>query len=201
MISPARTLVVLVGLAVLAVPSQAVITFSNYSSQFTFDPSTPNQISPTPPQLSNVVFGTGSVTDSGSFDISSSSGLTALDVNEVDGFAVDGTLSLVVTIYQGATTSTPVLQDLYTSSAVSPGASLTFVPLGPTFWDNAFSPALTGTHAVSYTATFTGADAGGLGYLGGFAIDGYEAVPEPSAYAVLGLGILGLFVSRRRSGK
>jgi len=193
--------VVLAGLAVLAVPSQAVITFSNYSSQFTFDPSTPNQLSPTPPQLSNVVFGSGSVTDSGSFDISSSTGLTALDVNEVDGFAVDGTLSLVVTIYTGNTTSSPVLENLYSSSVVSPAATLSYMPLGPTLWDNAFSPVLTGTHAVSYTATFMGYDAGGLGYLGGFAIDGYEAVPEPSAYAVLGLGVLGLFVSRRRSGK
>jgi len=201
MISPARTLVVLAGLAVLAVPSQAVITFSNYSSQFTFDPSTPNQLSPTPPQLSNVVFGTGSVSDSGSFDISSSSGLTALDVNEVDGFAVDGNLTLTVTIYTGATTSSSVLETLYSAGVNSLTNSNSFNTLFPTLQDNAFSPVLTGTHAVSYTATFNGYDAGALGYLGGFAIDGYEAVPEPSAYAVLGLGVLGLFLSRRRSVK
>jgi hypothetical protein len=197
-----RSLIVTAGVAVLATSSQAVITFSNYNSQFTFDPSTPNQLSPTPPQLSNVVFGTGPVTDTGSFDVASTAGIAELDVNEVDGFAVDGNLSLTVTVYNGATISSGVLENLYSSSIDSPTNSLDFNTLVPTFQDNFFSPILlTGTHAVSYTATFNGYDASAMGYLGGLAIDAYEPVPEPSAYAVLGLGVIGLLIRRRRSVK
>jgi len=191
--SPTRTLVVLAGLAALAVPSQAVITFSSFTSDFSLSgPPVTNQINATPPQLSNFPMGVGPVTDSGHFDVSSSTMLTALDVNEVDGFAIGGTVSLTVTLYNGSTAGSGVLQTLYSGSGT--GGSVV-----PFFQDNPLS--LTGTHYVSYTATFTGATPAAIGYLGGFAVDAYEAVPEPAAYATLGIGLIGLLARRRRSAK
>jgi len=201
MISFKRTLWVLAGLAVLAVPSQATITFSAYTSDFTVNPVATNQINATPPQLSNFPTGVGTVTDSGNFDISSTRGLTALDVNEVDGYVIDGTLDLTVTLYNGATVASGVMETLYVGTASSAANSGSTSNLLPLLTNNAFSPVLMGTHYVSYSATFVGDDAGALGYLGGFAVDGYEAVPEPSAYAALGLGVVGLMVRKRRSRK
>jgi len=187
-----RTLVVLAGITALAASSQAVITFSNWSSDFTV--SSVNQISSTPSQLSNFVYGTGSVTDTGSFDVSGTKGLSELEVTEVDGFAIDGTLSLTVTLYSGATTGSTPLTTLYTGT-ISGGV------LTPIVADNLFSPAVTGTHAVSYSAVFTGNASDAVGYLGGFAVNAYEPVPEPASYATVGVGIIGLIARRRRSGK
>jgi len=130
MISPTRTLVVLAGLAVLAVPSQATITFSNYGSQFTFNPAISNQLKATPPSLHQSVIGVGPVSDSGAFNVSDSAGLNALDVTEVDGFAIDGELSLTVRLYQGAT----FIEDLYSSTATSPAALPIYTPLTPSIW-------------------------------------------------------------------
>jgi len=192
MISTTRTLVALAGLAVLAVPSQAVITFSSFSSDFSVAASATNQINATPPSLSNFVVGVGPATDSGHFDVSSSGVLTGLDVNEVDGFALGGTLSLTVTLYNGPTAGSGVLETLYSGTAVGGWIS-------PLFQDN--SLALTGTHYVTYLATYTGGSSAAVGYLGGFAVAAYEAVPEPAAYATLGIGVIGLLARRRRSRK
>jgi hypothetical protein len=188
--------VVLAGLAALAVPSQATITFSNYGSQFTFNPAVSNQLKATPPHLHQSVIGAGTVSDSGAFNVSDSAGLSALDVTEVDGFAIDGQLSLTVRLYQGAT----FIQDLYSSTATSPAILPIYTPLTPSIWDNSFSPSLVGTYTVSYVASFTGYSAGSVGYLGAFAVDAYPT-PEPSAYAALGVGVVGLLIRRRRSGK
>jgi hypothetical protein len=196
-----RSLVVLAGVAVLAATSQATITFSNYGAQFSVNVSGSNQINTTPPQLANGVMGVGTVTDSGSFDINSTAGLSELDVNEVDGFAIDGTLGLEVTLYNGADLSSGVMQTLYTGVGSSAANSQVTSALMPLFTTNLFSPILTGEHLITYSAQFTGSDADAVGYLGGFAVDGYEAVPEPSAYAALGLGIIGLVARKRRSGK
>jgi len=193
MISSTRTLLVLAGLAALAVPSQATITFSSFTSDFTLNPAVSNQISATPPQLSNFPMGIGTVTDSGQFDVSSTFGLTALDVNEVDGFAAGGTVNLTVTLYKGTTVGSGVMTVLYNETAS--GGTLT-----PPFQDNPLT-SVTGTHLVTYTATFKGTSPFAIGYLGGFAVDAYEAVPEPAAYATLGIGIIGLLARRRRSGK
>jgi hypothetical protein len=194
MISSTRTLLVLAGLAALVVPSQATITFSSFTSDFTLAPSITNQINATPPQLSNFPKGTGTVTDTGSFDVSSTFGITALDVNEVDGFAFGGSVSLDVTLWTGTTLATegPALATLYSQSAS--GSALI-----PPFQNNPLT--LAGTHLVTYTAQYVGASKTGIGYLGGFAVDAYEAVPEPAAYAALGVGIVGLLARRRRSGK
>jgi len=196
MINPTRTLVVLAGLAVLAAPSQAVITFSNYTSDFNVGPD--NQISSTPPQLSNFPTGIGPVVDSGNFDVTTTFGLTELDVNEVDGFAYQGTVSLTVTMYDGPTNLSPVLTTLYsgtTNNIILPGVLL------PLFQNNPFGTPLMGTYYVSYTATYVGQSPASLGYLGGFAVDAYEAVPEPAAYAALGIGVIGLLARGRRSRK
>jgi len=195
MISPTRTLLVLAGLAVLAVPSQATITFSNYGSQFTFNPAVSNQLKATPPNLHQSVIGMGPVSDSGAFNVSDSAGLNALDVTEVDGFAIDGELSLTVRLYQGAT----FIENLYSSTATSPAVLPIYTPLTPSIWDNPL-PNLMGTYTVTYVASFTGYSACSVGYLGAFAVDAYPT-PEPSAYAALGIGVVGLLIRRRRSGK
>jgi hypothetical protein len=184
--------VVVAGLAVLAASSQATITFSAYTSDFSLASGASNQINSTPPQLSNFPMGIGVVTDTGHFDLSSSTMLTALDVNEVDGFAIGGSVTLTVTLYNGSTAASGVLAVLYSGSGVN-GALI------PYSQDNLVS--LTGTHYVDYSATFTGVTPGAIGYLGGFAVDAYEAVPEPAAYATLGIGVIGLLASRRRSRK
>jgi hypothetical protein len=197
-----RSIIVLAGVAVLAASSQAVITFSNYGSQFTVTGSAVNQINATPPALSNFPHGIGTVTNSGTFDINSTKGISQLDVNEVDGFVMDGSLSLTVTLYKGADASSGVMETLYTGSGSSASMSFHASPLLPLYSVNYFTPlALTGEHLVSYSASFTGSDKSALGYLGGFALDGYEAVPEPAAYATLGLGVIGLLARRRRSAK
>jgi hypothetical protein len=182
---------ILAGLAVLAVPSQAVITFSSYTGDFNVGP--PNQISSTPPHLSNFPIGVGVVSDAGHFSVSGSSPITALDVNEVDGFAYLGTVALNVTLWSGSTYSSPgsVLATLYNSSSIG--------TLTPTYQNNPLN--LTGTHLVTYSASFTGFAPASVGYLGGFAVDAYQAVPEPAAYATLGIGLIGLLARRRRSGK
>jgi len=194
MISLKRTLWVLAGLAVLTVPSQAVITFSNYTSDFSVDPHATNQINATPPSLSNFPKGIGTVTDMGSFDVSSTFGINALDVNEVDGFAFGGSVSLMVTLYNGPLGGSGVEAVLY-NQTVTGGALI------PPFQNNNIS--ITGTHFVTYVATYVGTlpAPAGIGYLGGFAVDAYEAVPEPTALAALGIGIIGLLARRRRSGK
>lgn len=204
MFRPTRTLVAIAGLAVFAVPSQAVITFSNYTGDFTVGPS--NQISSTPPNLSNFVSGptAGTVTeDSGHFFVSSSSGLTALDVNEVDGFSDGGgTVTLTVSLYAtllGVPVGPPV-QTLYYGDTNNTSADVLTPITGHTYEDNGFLTPLTGTYYVSYAATFNG-NASSDGYLGGFAVEAFEGVPEPSAYAALGVGLIGLLVRGRRSRK
>jgi hypothetical protein len=189
-----RSLVVIAGVAVLASSSQAIITFSNYNSQFDFNPVISNQLKATPTHLHQPVIGSGTVTDSGSFDVKDSLGLSALDVTEVDGFAIDGKLTLTATIWEG---STPV--SLYNSSATSPAVLPLYTMLSPSIKDNSL-PSLTGTYLVTYTATFQGYGPGSVGYLGSFAFDAYPT-PEPSAYAALGVGVVGLLIRRRRSGK
>ena len=201
MIKSMRSLVVLAGVAVLAATSQATISFTNYGAQFSVDLSASNQINATPPQLSNFPTGIGTVTDSGTFDINSTAGISELDVNEVDGFAIDGTLSLTVTLYKGAGAGSGVLETVYSGTGTSAANSGNTSALMPLFTTNLFSPVLAGEHLVSYSASFTGDDVNAEGYLGGFAVDGYEAVPEPSAYAALGLGVVGLIARKRRSGK
>jgi len=192
MISSTRTLLVLAGLAVLAVPSQAVITFSSYTGDFNVDPQATNQINSTPPHLSNFPKGVGVVTDSGHFEISSTNGIKELDVNEVDGFAFGGSISLEVKLFNGTTVASGVQQILYDQVAVG-GALI------PPFQNNILT--VTGTHLVNYEAIYTGTSPVGIGYLGGFAVDAYEAVPEPAAYATLGIGLVGLLARRRRSRK
>jgi len=174
----------------------ATISFSSYTSDFSVDPSITNQINATPPNLSNFPMGVGTVSDTGYFSVTGSTPITALDVNEVDGFAYLGTVTLTVDLYTGSSISTPgtVMAVLYSESASGIGV------LTPPFQNNALS--LSGTHLVTYTATFAGLAPSSLGYLGGFSVDAYQqAVPEPAAYAALGIGIIGLLARRRRGGK
>ena len=187
-----RTLAVVAGITALAASSQAVITFSSYTSDFNV--SSANQISATPSQLSNFVFGAGPVSDTGNFDVSATHGLDELEVTEVDGFAVGGTLSLTVTLYNGATVASGVEDVLYTGTD-SGG------PLTPIANVTLLSPVAAGTHYVSYVATFTGSSSAALGYLGGFAVNAYEPVPEPASFATVGVGIIVLLARRRRSSK
>jgi hypothetical protein len=201
MIQSKRSLVVLAGVAVLAATSQATITFSNYGSDLSVDSSAINQINATPPQLENFVSGTGTVTDMDSFIINSTMGLNEMDVNEVDGTALEGQVSLTVNLYNGTTVGSGLLETLYSGTGTSAANSGITTALLPLDWYNTLSPIVTGPHLVTYTAQFTGYDANAVGYLGGFAVDAYEAVPEPSAYAALGIGVLGLVTRKRRSGK
>jgi len=196
-----RSLVILAGVAVLAATSQATITFSNYGADLTVDSAATNQINATPPQLSNFVYGVGTVTDADSFIVDSTAGINELDVNEVDGSAVDGTISLTVNVYNGTTVGSGLLDNLYSGTGTSSAGSLSTSDLMPLFQFNSISPLMTGQHLVTYSAQFTGYDGGAVGYLGGFAVDAYEAVPEPSAYAVLGIGVVGLIARKRRSRK
>lgn len=199
-----RSLVVIAGVAVLAASSQAVITFSNYTSDFTVGPS--NQISATPPNLSNFVSGPtqGTVTeDTGSFYVSSSIGISELDVNEVDGFADgNGTVGLTVSLYNtsgGSPVGSPI-ETLYYGNTNNASTDVLTPITGNTYQDNLFATPLTGLYYVQYDATFSGNSASD-GYLGGFAVEAFEGVPEPSAYAALGVGLMGLLVRGRRSRK
>jgi len=184
MINTKRTLVVLVGLTALAASSNATISITPLDSTVTNN--LPNEATCLPTQLSAGLSGPGTIVpDYGSFLISSDSGITGIQVGEVTGFAVDGVLTLDVTldgtsIYSDTTNiDNPLI-------AVGPT-----VPLG----------LLTGTHLVEYTATFTGYGADSEAYLGGFTVDGFEAVPEPASFAAMGIGIIGLIARKRRSSK
>jgi hypothetical protein len=184
--STMRTLVVLAGLTALAAPSQAVITLSNASGpagsvEFTQS----NEALFTPSQLSQGAFGTGLVTDTGSFDVTTTSGLSKLQVGEVSGLASGGVLTLTVLVNSMV---------IYSDSSTSDNPLLLS---NITTW----SPPLAGTNVVSYTATFTGTSPAAVGYLGGFTVDAYEAVPEPASFAAMGIGVIGLIARRRRSGK
>jgi hypothetical protein len=177
-------LVVLAGVTALAASSQAVIVITPLDASVT-NP-IQNEADITPVQLSNGAFGLGTVTDTGGFTISSTTGLTQLVVDEVSAQVfTTGILSLTV-LLDGTTT-------LYSD------ISITDNPLKLSQVTNL--PGLTGTHTVTYTASFLGTDPGSVGYLGGFSVDGFEAVPEPLPYATLGIGILGLMARKRRSGK
>jgi hypothetical protein len=181
-----RMLVGLAGVAALSATSQAVITLSNASGpagSVVFTQS--NEALFTPTQLSEGAFGVGPVTDTGSFDVTSTSGLNELQVGEVSGLAAGGILTLTVLV-----NSTVIYSD---SSAIDNPLMLSNI----TTW----SPTLPGTNVVSYTATFSGANAGSIGYLGGFTVDAYEAVPEPASYAAMGIGMIGLIARRRRNTK
>jgi hypothetical protein len=132
----------------------------------------------------------------GSFDVTTSTSMIALDVNEVFGFTYNGTVSLTVDLYNGTTVASGVQATLYSESAVG---GIFGATLSPSDQNNNIS--FTGTKLITVQASFTGTSGASLGYLGGFAVDAYDAVPEPAAYATLGIGIIGLLARRRRSGK
>jgi hypothetical protein len=200
MISYTRTLLVIAGLAVLAVSSQATISFSNLNGLVSDNDlalnDAANQMNATAVNLIDFPVGAGTVSATGSFDVTTSTSMIALDVNEVFGVAYNGTLSLTVDLYNGTTVASGVEATLYDQSAV---AGVLAARLYPTFQNNNIS--FTGTKLITISASFTGTSGSSLGYLGGFAVDAYDAVPEPAAYATLGIGIIGLLARRRRSGK
>jgi len=183
-----RTLVVLAGMTALAASSQAVITFSSWTADFQLSGTSSNQITSHPAGLSNFIFGAGTSIATGSFDVMGTKGIDDLEVNEVASAVSNGTLNLTVTL-EGATPVT-----LYDETA-TPGGNLT-----PIFQNNPL-PNMTGVLTVDYTATYTGNSASSYGYLGTFAVNAYEPVPEPASIATVGLGIIGLISRRRRSGK
>jgi hypothetical protein len=179
-----RTLVALTGLATLAASAGATISITPLDSSVSV--TLQNEASILPNQLSGGVPGAGTITpDTGSFLVSSTTGLTQLEVGEVSGLAMDGTLTLTV-LLDGTTVlysdSTSTDNPLTTSHAVALGS-------------------LTGVHTVSYSATWTGNGSESVGYLGGFTVDAFEAVPEPASVAVMGVGVIGLLARRRRSSK
>lgn len=179
-----RMLVVLAGVAALAASSQAVIVITPLDASVT-NPIV-NEADITPIQLSNGAFGIGTVTDIGGFTVSSSTGLSQLVVNEVSAQVFStGTLTLTV-LLDGSTV-------LYSDTTNTDN------PLKLSQVTNL--PNLLGTHLVTYAATFTGTDPFASGYIGGFSVDAFEAVPEPVSLATLGVGIIGLIARKRRSGK
>jgi hypothetical protein len=196
MISSKRTLVVLAGLAALVVPSQATINFSNLIGNNIGLNYSVNQMNATADNLIDFPHGAGTVTATGSFDIVSTDKIDALDVNEVYGFVYNGTIGLTVDLYNGTTVGSGIETVLYNNSVTGGilGATLT-----PSLQNNIVD--FKGPQLITLSASFVGAGPTSLGYLGGFAIDGYEAVPEPAAYATLGIGIIGLLARRRRSRK
>lgn len=179
-----RTLVVLTGLTALVASSYATVTITPLDGSVSA--TLQNEASVLPAQLSGGVFGAGPITpDSGAFLVSSTSGITGIQVGEVSGLTWDGTLDLTVTL-DGTTT-------LYydSTSTDNPLSLANFVSTG----------VLTGTHLITYTATFTGNGSDAVGYLGGFTVDAFEAVPEPASFAAMGVGIIGLIARKRRSSK
>jgi len=200
MINYTRTFLVLAGLAALAASSQATISFSNLNglvgdNNVTLNDAA-NQMNATAINLIDFPTGAGMVTAQGSFDVTTTTLMLALDVNEVFGFAYNGTVSLTVDLYNGTTVASGVQATLYSESAV---AGVLAAKLSPSFQNNNIS--FTGTKLITVSASFMGTGGTSLGYLGGFAVDAYDAVPEPAAYATLGVGIIGLLARRRRSGK
>jgi len=180
-----RTLVAIAGLSVLATSAQAVITITPLDS--TVKVPFQNEASILPSQLSEGVTGIGTITpDMGSFDISSTTGLTGLKVGEVHGLAVEGLLSL--TVWLDGTTI------LYSDATSSNN------PLVPSSGLYSFNGG-TSTHVVSYEATWTGNAPWSVGALGKFTVDGFEAVPEPAPVAVMSVGVIGLIARKRRSSK
>jgi hypothetical protein len=200
MISSKRTLLVLAGLAALVVPSQATISFSNLDGLVGDNNvmlnDAANQMNATAVNLIDFPTGAGMVTAAGSFDVGSNDMITAVDVNEVFGFTYNGTLSLTVNLYNGTTVASGIQQTLYSESVTG---GIFGATLAPSLQNNNIT--FTGSKLVTISASFTGTSGASLGYLGGFAVDVYDAVPEPAAYATLGIGIIGLLARRRRSGK
>jgi len=176
-------LVALAGVTALAASSQAVIVLTPLDSSVTAP--IVNEANITPAQLSNGAFGLGPVTDTGGFTVSTTNGLSALEVGEVSGLAFGGDLTLTV-LLDGSVV-------LYSDSSVANN------PLTVDVLDSLGN--LTGTHTVTYTATFTGFSPFSEGYLGGFKVDAFEAVPEPASFGALTIGAIGLIARKRRSGK
>jgi len=178
-----RTLVILGGLTALVAQSSAAITITPLDASVT---AAGNEASLLPMQLSNGVTGVGPVVDSGAFLVTTDGGLTELQVGEVSGLTDNGNLQLTV-LLDGSTI-------LYQDQTVSDNPLIQYN-------DNIFGSPLLGTHLVQYFATYTGNAADSQGYLGGFTVDAYEAVPEPAPLAAMGIGIIGILARRRRSGK
>jgi hypothetical protein len=184
-----RTLVVLAGLLVLAASSQAQITFGpNPSAGIVFQP---NEANITPPNLSQIAFGPAS--DTGSFTVSSSTGIKEIDVTDVDGQSQDGTLTLTVT-------DTTTGKVLYSDSTSANNPLLDETP-------NHVSIG-TGLQTITYSATFTGSAPDSVAVINNLSVvftpNGVNPpppVPEPASFGVMGIGVVGLILRNRRRNK